>query len=82
MHYLRRSDKPGILANFPVVFRQQSVEMHEAIRRCKCGSSHLVYDNVGHGDFVIDWQVRIFKATHHPFRSSLGYSQMDILSFL
>lgn len=31
--------------------------MHEAIRRCGCYSQHFVYDNLGHGDFVIDWQV-------------------------
>ena len=31
--------------------------MHEAIKRSGCRSQHLAYDNLGHGDFVIDWQV-------------------------
>ena len=55
--------------------RQQSVEMHEAIRRCNCRSTHLVYENVGHGDFVIDWQVGnsqeiniVLAAVQGPFK--------------
>lgn len=40
-------------------YRLQSSEMHEALQRCHAPTHHIVYDDLGHGDFVIDWQVSI-----------------------